>query len=127
MCAKTRFSQWPNFRVFQQYPSTPAVRFAQIAVIARGLAERLNFDSVLPLKIGPANGGKHEKTVFGSRRVLRQERPRRSDPRTNDQDGSLRAWLEGKAPLDLLSLFLSRFAHIAKVEQGQTRQHCQIT
>jgi hypothetical protein len=31
--------------------------------------------------------------------------------------------LEGKAPLDLLS----RFAHIAKVEQGQTRQHWQIT
>src|SRR5271166_2254807 len=29
--AKTRFSRWLNFRVFQQYPSTPAVRCAQIA------------------------------------------------------------------------------------------------
>jgi hypothetical protein len=37
--AEAGFSWHLNFRLFQQYPSTPAVSFAQIAVIAHGRAE----------------------------------------------------------------------------------------
>ena len=39
--AEVGFSRHLNFRLFQQYPSTPAVSFAQIAVIAKRCGERV--------------------------------------------------------------------------------------